>query len=371
VATFSDLSLDKVGTGYTLVASAAGLTDGTSNAFNVSAGAAARLVFSTQPTNTRSRSAITPAVGVTVEDAHGNVVTSPALNVTIGLGSNPSGGTLNGTLTAPTMSGVASFTNLSIDKKGDGYTLTANAGGLPTVLSNAFNVGAGNGRNYVISGLAASTTAGVELRFDVKVLDEAGNDIPDYAGTATVTSSDTAATLPGTQTFASGKVDGVRLTLRTPGLQRLTLTDSADPTVKAEGLVNVTNFPQPTVRITAPAEGLTVSGQVTISAEGAVASGTTLTGITILVDGKAVGTSTTSPASATWDVSKAGAGNHTITAVITDGAGNVAAAIPVSVSGGSSGCGCNTTGGADFASLLALLAVGRQLGGWLRRRRTL
>jgi len=368
VATFSDLSLDKVGAGYTLVASSAGLTDGTSSAFDVSAGAAARLAFSTQPTNTRSHQPITPAVGVTVEDAYGNVVTSPALNVTLGLGSNPSSGTLKGTLTAPTLSGVATFANLSIDKKGDGYTLTANAGGIPTALSNSFNVGSGNGRNYMLTGLPASITAGVEIQFNVQVLDAGGNDIPDYAGTATVTSTDTAATLPANATFASGKVDGVRITFRTPGLQKITVTDSADDTVKAEGLVNVTNFPQPTVRITSPAAGTSVTGQVSISAEGSVASGTTLTGITILVDGKAVGTSTTSPASATWDVSKAGAGEHTITAVITDGAGNVASAVPVSVSGGG-GCGCSTTGGADLASILALLAVGRQLGGWMRRRR--
>src|SRR5205807_4267156 len=40
VATFSGLSVDKVGTGYTLTAAATGLTTGSSTVFNVTPGAA-------------------------------------------------------------------------------------------------------------------------------------------------------------------------------------------------------------------------------------------------------------------------------------------------------------------------------------------
>src|SRR5207248_1415173 len=76
LATFSDLTLDKAGTGYTLAASDASLTSATSNSFNVTPGAAAKLVFGQQPSNTAAGSAITPAVTVQVQDASGNVVTS-------------------------------------------------------------------------------------------------------------------------------------------------------------------------------------------------------------------------------------------------------------------------------------------------------
>jgi len=37
----------------------------------------------------------------------------------------PGGGTLSGTTTLSAVSGVATFSNLSIDKSGAGYTLTA------------------------------------------------------------------------------------------------------------------------------------------------------------------------------------------------------------------------------------------------------
>jgi hypothetical protein len=49
VATFSNLSINSAGTGYTLTASAATLTSATSSAFNVTAGAAAKLGFTVPP----------------------------------------------------------------------------------------------------------------------------------------------------------------------------------------------------------------------------------------------------------------------------------------------------------------------------------
>src|SRR5205814_1183756 len=55
VATFNDLSINKVGTGYTLQGTAAGLTaTGASSAFTITPGAAAKLTFvnSHQPANT-------------------------------------------------------------------------------------------------------------------------------------------------------------------------------------------------------------------------------------------------------------------------------------------------------------------------------
>ena len=45
------------------------------------------------------------------------------------IGTNPGGGTLSGTNPVAAVSGVATFANLSIDKAGNGYTLTASAGG--------------------------------------------------------------------------------------------------------------------------------------------------------------------------------------------------------------------------------------------------
>jgi hypothetical protein len=48
VATFQGLSINLVGTGYKLLATSSGLASATSDAFNITPGAAAKLVFSTQ-----------------------------------------------------------------------------------------------------------------------------------------------------------------------------------------------------------------------------------------------------------------------------------------------------------------------------------
>jgi hypothetical protein len=47
--------------------------------------------------------------------------------VTLSLGTNPSGGTLRGTLTVNVSGGIATFSDLSIDLAGVGYTLHAMA----------------------------------------------------------------------------------------------------------------------------------------------------------------------------------------------------------------------------------------------------
>jgi hypothetical protein len=73
VATFADLSVDSVGTGYTLTASSAGLADDVSAAFDITAGAATQLAFTVEPTNTVAGVAISPAVEVAARDALGNI----------------------------------------------------------------------------------------------------------------------------------------------------------------------------------------------------------------------------------------------------------------------------------------------------------
>src|SRR5207249_2796403 len=97
VASFANLSIDKVGTGYTLTATGAG--SATSAAFNITAGTATALVFSVQPTNTVAGATITPAVQLTAQDASGNTATGFTGNITVAIGTNPSSGALSGTLT--------------------------------------------------------------------------------------------------------------------------------------------------------------------------------------------------------------------------------------------------------------------------------
>src|SRR4029077_2479354 len=125
VASFANLSINKTGTGYTLAASATGLTGSTSTAFNVTAGAAAKLAFTVQPTNVAAGASITPAVQVTVQDSQGNTVTTATNSISMIIGTNPGGGPLSGTTTVAAVKGVATFSNLSINAAGTGYTLAA------------------------------------------------------------------------------------------------------------------------------------------------------------------------------------------------------------------------------------------------------
>src|SRR5207247_1453628 len=166
VATFSSLSVNKAGTGYTLTAAATGLSGATSVGFNITPGAATelvftvepsnaaaarRLVFTVQPSNAAAGAAIAPAVQVTAQDAHGNTATAFTGTVTLALGTNPGGGTLSGTATTAAVSGVATFANVSINKAGTGYTLTAAATGVTGTTSAAFNVAAGGATRLVFT----------------------------------------------------------------------------------------------------------------------------------------------------------------------------------------------------------------------------
>jgi hypothetical protein len=140
VATFSDLRITRAGTGYTLTASSSGLAGATSSSFGVTAAAASALFFTVQPSNTETNESISPAVRVTARDAYGNTATSFRGSMTIAIGRNPSGGTLSGTRTVTAASGVGTFSDLRIDRAGDGYTLRVSASGLAGAESAAFDV---------------------------------------------------------------------------------------------------------------------------------------------------------------------------------------------------------------------------------------
>src|SRR5207245_1722870 len=98
------------------------------------------------PTNTPAGMVITPAPTVTVEREDNSPITNFTGTLTVGIGTNPSGGTLSGTTAVATDGGGAAFPGLSIDKTGIGYRLTASGtsptGALPApATSPAFNIG--------------------------------------------------------------------------------------------------------------------------------------------------------------------------------------------------------------------------------------
>ncbi len=101
---------------------------------------ATHLAFTVQPSNTTTGSTISPAVQVAAQNDAGNTVTSFSGAITIALGTNPSDGTLSGTKTWTAVNGVATFSNLSIDQAGSGYTLVATATDLTEATSEPFDI---------------------------------------------------------------------------------------------------------------------------------------------------------------------------------------------------------------------------------------
>ena len=140
VASFSGLSVEKPGIGYTLTATAAGLTGATSATFDIAVRAAVQLAFTAQPSTSTVGVAISPAVEVTVQDEFGNTVTTATDDVAVAIGTNPSGGPLRGTATISAVGGIATFSDLSIDLLGSGYTLLATSGSLSASESAAFDI---------------------------------------------------------------------------------------------------------------------------------------------------------------------------------------------------------------------------------------
>ncbi len=188
VATFAGLSLTAVGSGYTLTASAAGLTSATSNAFNITAGAAAGLAFRVQPSNASAGAILNPAVRVAVVDATGNTVTWSHANISLALGAGPAGAVLGGATTMAATAGEATFANLAVALAGTGYTLVASATGLGPVTSSAFDIAAGAATALQFRVQPSQAAAGAVLSPVVQIaaVDGQGNTATSFAGAVTL-----------------------------------------------------------------------------------------------------------------------------------------------------------------------------------------
>jgi hypothetical protein len=141
IATFANLTLDKMGE-YTLVASTTGgLPSVTTNTFDVTPAAAAKLAFIVEPTNTEALFPIIPAPQVRLRDAFDNPVAENGVVVTMQIGANPGGGTLGGDNDDGTNdNGVAVFSGLFITQEGVDYTLIATSPGLTQAESRKFRI---------------------------------------------------------------------------------------------------------------------------------------------------------------------------------------------------------------------------------------
>ena len=286
VAAFSGCKIDKAGTGYTLTATDAGDSlSKTSTPFDVNAGAPAQLVFTTQPGNGTGGSALSTQPTVTIEDAHGNTVTTDANTITLAIGTNPSAGTLSG-CSATTVAGVAAFSGCKIDAAGTGYTLTATDAGdgltSPSAPSSAFNVTVGPAAQLVFTTQPGNGTGGSALSTQptVTIEDAGGNTVSTDTNAITLAigtnpsagtlSGCSSSTVAGVAAFSGCKIDaaGTGYTL--------TATDAGDgltsPSAPSSAFDVTVGSPSQLVFTTQPGNGTggsALSTQPTVTIEDA------------------------------------------------------------------------------------------------------
>jgi streptogramin lyase len=221
----------------------------------VNPGVASQLLFGQQPTFTLANKVFTQPLTVMIADAWGNKVDTNTA-VTIAIASNPGSAILSGTTTVNAFHGVVTFANLTLNKKGSGYTLAAAATGLTKATSAAFTVSPT--ANFAITA-PATVQAGALFNITVAARDSANVIDPLYQGTIQITSSDPQGrTLVSSYTFTTadkGQHTFANLRLSSVGNQTIAAVDTHVISAVGSKLVRVTSPPvQPT--ITAPVAGV-------------------------------------------------------------------------------------------------------------------
>ena len=274
VATFAGLTLDQAANGYTIQATATGLSSATTNAFDITPAAASQLVVTTQPPAS-TIAGTSFGLTVTAEDLYGNLTPGFTSGVTVALKNNPGSGTLNGTLTVNASAGVATFSGLTLDQAANGYTIQATTTGLSSATTNAFDITPAAASQLVVTTQPpASTTAGNSFGLTVSAEDPYGNLTPSFTSSVTVAlkSNPGSGTLngnltvnasAGVATFSGLSIDqaanGYTIQATTTGLTSAT-TNAFDITPAAASQLVVTTQP-PASTTAGNSFGLTITAE--------------------------------------------------------------------------------------------------------------
>jgi len=275
VAAFDNLSLRKAGT-YVLGASSGSLASANSSTFIVSPAAATTLSFTVQPSATTAGSILSPAPAVAVLDDYGNTVTGSSASITLGFASNPTGATLSGTAAKNASAGVATFTDISVQKAGT-YTLSATSGSLAASTSASFTVAPATGvLAFAVQPSSATAGAATSPAVVVAVQDSFGNVVTSSSAAITLVfgSNPTDATLLGTttQTAVSGIATFPDISIQKTGTYTLratsgtlTATTSGSFAISPASADRLAFATQPS----AASAGATISPAVTVAVQDA------------------------------------------------------------------------------------------------------
>lgn len=347
-------------------ANAAGGDGSDIGAFEVQEGTPDHLAFNVQPSDNVVGGIITPAVTVTILDSSNNATTSTA-NVTLAIGANAGGGTLGGTTTVAAINGTATFSDLSINRSGAGYTLQASSSSLIGATSSPFTItcptitpapsslpngtlGFAYTSNVTASGgtapysfavtagavpagltlnsngtLGGTPTASGSFNFSIRATDANG-----CTGSQSYSVLINALTISGQVTRGGNGFSGVTMTL-SGGQSGLTVTDGNGNYSfgNIAGNANYTVTPSRTNYTFAPANATfssiqgngtadfagtlltySISGRVTVGASG-------LSGVTVTLSGEQVGSTVTDSNGNYSFPNVAGDGNYSVTPSLT------------------------------------------------------
>ena len=283
VATFTDLN-HQVANTIDLDFSSSGFTTVTSNSISVSPAAADSLIFTVQPVNSSSTTAIDPPVEVQIVDNFGNYVSQSGTDITLSVNSG-TGSIDTGSLETTDAFGTATFSNVTFSDP-DTYTIIASATGLETsVPSNSFTIadaGTLAGFNVEISGTGpiGTQTAGTAFNIRIEAVDGADSLLDGNNGRNNFTGSvdlTTTSEFSGTTTttsvgpFVNGVYEphSVELILAGSGIT-ITATNSAGPEAGSSNTFTVN-----------PGAANADSSLISVSQDTLIADGTSQSSITV------------------------------------------------------------------------------------------
>jgi len=223
VATFGDLSIAKAGTPYSLIATASGMTQGTSAAFSIAAGAPSVLALVSGGGQTANVSTTLPLpIVFQVRDALGNAIAGVTVSVAVTAG----GGSVSTANGATDASGQRSVT-WTLGASGGTQTITASASGLSSVAVNATATGAVLNHLFISTQPPTTVTAGVPFTVVVVPKDASNTLLPSlvFSSTISIASGPGGGLLTGTTTSGgTGSITFNTLTLTKAGTYTLSAT---------------------------------------------------------------------------------------------------------------------------------------------------
>ncbi len=222
----------KTAIGQTITAVAASIT-GTSNAINVSAGAATHLSVS-------APSAVTAAVAfnftVAALDVYNNIATSYSGMVHVS-SNDPQA------LLVPVDSGLTNGVGIfsaTLKKFPNNATITATDTATATITSTPTTISVvSNVASHFLVTTPGNATRRTPINVEVQALDAANNISVGYSGTIHFSSTDSKAILPADTTLPNG-MGNLFVTLETAGAQTVAVTDSAKPSITGASSISVT-----------------------------------------------------------------------------------------------------------------------------------